>query len=298
MNALLLQYTIGGVLLLLLVLVKGHDFRRLVHLVIDRRRMGTAAWLRALVDLAIAAVLMTAAVDLFVDPLVAGVAQLEIHAPATPATTSDHLLVRTVPVGPFGPAGGGRIVLGEFDARGVAILNVPLERLESRVIVDILDTSLPNAVVERRSVYVSPFVRRTLWPQVVNFVEQEESMTSAHSARGLLVLAVVAIGFAVVVSGSALKITYPADNAHVSGKVIELTGTGADPMGQLEVSVFTDNNYVQNGKAIVHGDGSWSYAPVYLSGQGEFNNHTIRVTIISNGKRLSSATVRGIVRRD
>lgn len=99
-------------------------------------------------------------------------------------------------------------------------------------------------------------------------------------------------------SAAQLQITFPADNARVTSEVIELTGVGADPKGQLEVSVLTDKWYVQNGTASINDDGSWSYAPCYISGQDRYNNHTIRVTIIKNGSRAASASVRGVVRTD
>jgi hypothetical protein len=95
---------------------------------------------------------------------------------------------------------------------------------------------------------------------------------------------------------SSLVITYPKDNMHVSGEVVEITGTGADPKGQLEVSVLTNTWYPQDGTASINADGSWSYAPCSLSGKGKYNNHTIKVTIIKNGKRGASASVHGIVR--
>ena len=95
-----------------------------------------------------------------------------------------------------------------------------------------------------------------------------------------------------------LRIAFPMAGTRVSGPVIELTGDGADPKGQLEVSVLTNDWYVQNGTATINADGSWSYAPCFVSGQGKFNNHTIRVTVIKDGKRLQTATVRGVVRRE
>jgi hypothetical protein len=95
-----------------------------------------------------------------------------------------------------------------------------------------------------------------------------------------------------------LAVSSPVQNARVSGQVIEVTGVGADPKGQLEVSVLTDAWYVQNGTATINADGSFSYAPVHISGQGKFNNHTIKVTVIKDGKRVTSTSVAGVVRLD
>src|SRR5215831_17909689 len=94
-----------------------------------------------------------------------------------------------------------------------------------------------------------------------------------------------------VFAGPQLRIVYPGNNAHVSGKTIELTGTGADPNGQLEVSVMTDDWFLQNGRATIESNGNWTYSPVYISGQGEYNNHIIRVTVIKKGIRGPSATI-------
>jgi hypothetical protein len=300
MRELLLQYALGSALVLLLVAAKRHEVRELVRHVLHRDGASTTAWLRHLIELMLSAVVLAAALDLFVDPLVAGVAEIEIHAPADPPTTTDHLQVRVVPIGLSGPRGGTRTIVGEFDAGGVAIVNVPLEMLESRVNVDVLDPTLTNPVVERRSVYLSPFVRRSLWNRVVDFRQPERSaiMISRLDRRAFVAVA-AALWLGLSVSAAPqLKITYPTDNAHVSGKVIELTGTGADPNGQIEVSVFTNDWYPQNGTARIESSGNWTYSPVYVSGQGAFNNHMVRVTVISKGKRGASATIRGIVRQD
>jgi hypothetical protein len=60
--------------------------------------------------------------------------------------------------------------------------------------------------------------------------------------------------------------------------------------------VLTNDWYVQDGTAVINADGSWSYAPCHLTGKGKYNNHTIKVTIVKNGKRLTSTSVHGIVR--
>jgi len=94
-----------------------------------------------------------------------------------------------------------------------------------------------------------------------------------------------------------LQITSPKANATVSGEVIELTGTGADPSGGLEVEVLTNQWWPQEGVARINPDGSWTYSPVYLSGKGSFNNHAIRVTQIKDHRRGKSTIVAGIVRK-
>jgi hypothetical protein len=94
-----------------------------------------------------------------------------------------------------------------------------------------------------------------------------------------------------------LKITSPRPNSTVSAGVIELSGTGADPTGTLEVDVLTNQWWPQDGVARINADGSWTYSPVYVSGQGVFNNHTIRVTEVKDHKRGKSTSVSGIVRK-
>ena len=99
------------------------------------------------------------------------------------------------------------------------------------------------------------------------------------------------------VADAELQITYPPANSTVPGRVIELSGSGADPDGTLEVEVLTNEWYPQTGVPKINRDGSWTYAPCHLGGQGEYNNHTIRVNVVKDGKRGSSASVRGVVRQ-
>lgn len=94
------------------------------------------------------------------------------------------------------------------------------------------------------------------------------------------------------------KITYPKNNSVVPGRMIMVEGLGANPQGTIELKVLTDRWYVQDGEVEINSNGAWTYGPCHLGGQGQYNNHTIRATIIKNGERLESATVRGIVRND
>lgn len=103
-----------------------------------------------------------------------------------------------------------------------------------------------------------------------------------------------------LVAGSSRKefrITYPANNAKIQSDVIQVTGTGADPTGTLELEVITDYAYLQMGSAHIDPDGTWTFSPVYLKGAGVFNNHRIRATIVKNGQRGASFEVSGIVRK-
>lgn len=112
-----------------------------------------------------------------------------------------------------------------------------------------------------------------------------------------LVIPVLIMLSVATVANAAIKITYPTPNSTVTGEVIEVKGTGADPNGQIQIEVLTNKWYIQDGIASVNPDGTWSYAPCYLSGQGKSNNHTIRVTVIKDGKPGSSDSVAGIRRQ-
>lgn len=98
-------------------------------------------------------------------------------------------------------------------------------------------------------------------------------------------------------AGHDFQITSPRANAAVPGEVIEVSGVGADPSGTVELEVLTNDWYLQDGKARVNADGSWTYSPVHLSGKGVFNNHTLKATIVKDGHRGQSVTISGIVRK-
>jgi hypothetical protein len=99
------------------------------------------------------------------------------------------------------------------------------------------------------------------------------------------------------IADAKLEITSPKSNSTVAGAVIQISGKGADPAGTLEVDVLTNDWYAQKGEARINADGTFTFAPVYLGGQGQFNNHTIRVTQVKAGKRITAASVEGIRRR-
>jgi hypothetical protein len=116
-------------------------------------------------------------------------------------------------------------------------------------------------------------------------------------------LCLFAIAIPAIVTSSAtlaaadFQILSPRPNTVVPGQVVEISGTGADPTGTIEVEVLTNDWYFQTGKASVNSDGTWTYSPVFLSGQGTYNNHTIKATIVKNGRRGKSVSVGGIVRK-
>src|ERR1039457_6655656 len=114
----------------------------------------------------------------------------------------------------------------------------------------------------------------------------------------VLISAICLSGFASSAhpSQSQFKISQPHANSVVPGEVIEISGTGADPAATLEVEVLTNDWYLQDGKSRINPDGSWTFSPVHLAGKGPYNNHTIRVTQIKDGRRGGSVTVTGIVR--
>lgn len=110
-----------------------------------------------------------------------------------------------------------------------------------------------------------------------------------------LMLAVFCITSDHVLSAD-FKILYPKSNNTVRGEVIEIEGSGAIEGAAIEISVLTNDWYLQDGKAEVSDDGRWSYAPCFLSGKGKFNNHTIKARLIKDGKAIAIDKVRGVVR--
>lgn len=103
-----------------------------------------------------------------------------------------------------------------------------------------------------------------------------------------------------------VQIDYPASNISTTtkgncsiptfGRVFQ-----AQPGWQVQVEVFTDQYYLQDGwyaagrAPIVNGQ--WAVPEVTLAGQGQFNNHKIRATLLdAAGNSLGSAEASGIVR--
>jgi hypothetical protein len=120
----------------------------------------------------------------------------------------------------------------------------------------------------------------------------------AQYVLGLSVIAILAIACSLAMSAATeFQILSPRANSVVPGQVVEVTGVGADPAGSIEVEVLTNDWYPQTGKARVSADGSWTYSPVFLSGQGQFNNHTIKATIVKDGRRNKSVSVGGVIRK-
>ena len=93
------------------------------------------------------------------------------------------------------------------------------------------------------------------------------------------------------------RITFPEKNEEVRGEIIEIEGRGAIQGTVIEVSVLTNDWYIQDGKAEINKDGTWTYAPCYLAGKGKFNNHTIRARLFKDGEIMATTKVRGVVRK-
>jgi len=117
-------------------------------------------------------------------------------------------------------------------------------------------------------------------------------------ALGLFAIAILAIvTSSTTPAATDFQILSPRPNTVVPAQVVEISGTGADPTGTIEVEVLTNDWYPQTGKARVNSDGTWTYSPVFLSGQGTYNNHTIKATVVKDGRRGKSVSVGGIVRK-
>lgn len=113
-----------------------------------------------------------------------------------------------------------------------------------------------------------------------------------------VLLAHAALVFTAGPASAELRITYPTDGTTVPVGIIEIEGVGADPTGTIEVKVLTNRWYLQDGVPEISPDGTWTYGPCHLEGSGRYNNHTIKVTIIKNGKRGESTSVRRVVRQE
>jgi hypothetical protein len=98
--------------------------------------------------------------------------------------------------------------------------------------------------------------------------------------------------------GGEFRILYPKPNDTVGGEIGEVEGEGALPGAKIEASVLTNEWFLQDGRGEINSNGNWTYGPCYLKGKGKYNNHTIRVRLIKDGKVIATATVRGIVRQE
>lgn len=95
---------------------------------------------------------------------------------------------------------------------------------------------------------------------------------------------------------AAFAIIAPASHSTVMGNLVELQGVGLRNLRSLSVEVLTDAWYAQAGELHVSDNNSWSYYPVYLEGQGAFNNHSIRVTLTHTDGTLETFRITGITR--
>ena len=121
----------------------------------------------------------------------------------------------------------------------------------------------------------------------------------AHATKIFISLIVaLSVGFGgFAIASDDFKITYPEKNEEVRGEIIEIEGTGAIQGTVIEVSVLTNDWYIQDGKAEINKNGTWTYAPCYLSGKGKFNNHTIKARLLKDGEVMATTKVRGVVRK-
>jgi hypothetical protein len=84
----------------------------------------------------------------------------------------------------------------------------------------------------------------------------------------------------------------PGNASSVDRDVITVRGTGATMGSTVEIDVFTNDWYAQNGTAEIANDGTWAYSPTYLKGQGSYKeHHNIRARLMSNGTQQAISTV-------
>jgi hypothetical protein len=256
------------------------------------------AWVKTFTEVAVSLF----AVACILDPLIPGPAALTVKVPTESAsypTLLENLRVCVSPFGFGGPAGGNRISCTVFDRDGSAEVVVNLAAFETRVHIAVFDETRPSELIYNLTEYVSPFARRQMLVETVRLSRKENEMN--HRAAYVL-FALFVFGCLVLFSASAksaasdFEIKTPHANAVVQGEVNEVCGVGADPAGTVQVEVLTNSWYLQDGDARVNSDGNWCFSPVHFAGKGTFNNHTLRATIVKEGRRVKSATVGGIVR--
>jgi FlaG/FlaF family flagellin (archaellin) len=87
-------------------------------------------------------------------------------------------------------------------------------------------------------------------------------------------------------------IAYPTSNSLVDRDIVTVRGTGASANTSVEIDVFTDQWYPQNGYAEISSDGTWAYSPCYLKGQGSYKrHHNIRARLMQNDQQIGVNTV-------
>jgi hypothetical protein len=294
----ILQFFVGGMLLCFVVWLKLRDVRKGVE-VSAPTATRLRVWVKTFTEVAVSLF----AIACILDPLIPGPAALTVNVPADPAeypTLLENLRVCVSPFGFRGPAGGNRISCTAFDDDGFAEVVVNLAALETRVHITVFDETRPSELIYNVTEYVSPFVRRQLLVDTVCLSRKENEMNHkvTFTLVALFIFACLLIFKSSATSTtSEFQIKTPRANAVVQGEVNEVCGVGADPAGTVEVEVLTDHWYLQDGDARINReDGTWCFSPVHLAGKGTFNNHTLRATVIKDGRRVKSTAVSGIVR--
>jgi len=92
------------------------------------------------------------------------------------------------------------------------------------------------------------------------------------------------------------KITEPNDGGEVNRNVITVKGVGAQNSASIELEVFTNEWYPQNGNYEIRNDGSWTYSPCYLTGKGQYRyHHNIRAKLRGEFRDIASHTVYDVI---
>jgi hypothetical protein len=163
----MIELLVGGLLLVLAVLWKLRHLVSIVNSILPVRfGPPVTRRLNAVIRLCVGVVGFAC----LIDPLISGNGILLVRAPPESSTTlPENLRARIVPLGLLGPAGGDYIIVSRFDGRGMAAVPVSFHAFEVSARVDVFDVSRPEPVVATTIVCVSPFVRRQLWPRLVDF---------------------------------------------------------------------------------------------------------------------------------
>ena len=92
------------------------------------------------------------------------------------------------------------------------------------------------------------------------------------------------------------SITYPVSGQKINANPITIKGVGLRDVSSFRVRVYTDDWYEQTGSYSKSSNNSWKYSDVYISGTGEYNNHTIEATVTHSDGTSDSSTITGIKR--
>ena len=93
-------------------------------------------------------------------------------------------------------------------------------------------------------------------------------------------------------SPKGFAISFPTDNSTADTDIVTVRGTGAPADASVEIDVFTNEWYPQNGTSEIDPEGNWAYSPCYLKGQGSYKrHHNIRARLMLHNQQVAVKTI-------